>query len=118
MDATSAPLAAPSETDRYRRKRAAIVAAASDIINHKGVKGMTLADVAGSGGPLPTTTHKGVKGMTLADVAACVGLITTSVTYYFKKKEALAEACFQDAIDRLDALITGRLAAPGRAARR
>src|ERR1700740_2821255 len=94
MDATSAPLAAPSETDRYRRKRAAIVAAASDIIN-----------------------HKGVKGMTLADVAACVGLITTSVTYYFKKKEALAEACFQDAIDRLDALITEALAATGPAER-
>ena len=86
MDGTSAPPAATSETDRYRRKRASIVAAASDIIN-----------------------HKGVKGTTLADVAASVGLITTSVTYYFKKKEDLAEACFQDAIDRLDALITEAL---------
>ena len=77
-------------TDRYRRKRAAIVYAASDIIS-----------------------HKGVKGTTLADVAASVGLITTSVTYYFKKKEDLAEACFRDAIDRFDALITEALAEAG-----
>jgi AcrR family transcriptional regulator len=53
--------------------------------------------------------HRGVKGMTLADVAASVGLITTSVTYYFKKKEDLAEACLQDAIQRLDELISRAL---------
>ena len=87
MDGTSAPVTPVSETDRYRRKRAAIVAAAADIINHRGVKGMTLADVA---------SH--------------VGLITTSVTYYFKKKEDLAEACFQDAILRLDAVVSAALA--------
>ncbi len=86
MDGTSAPAPTVSETDRYRRKRAAIVAAAADIINHRGVKGMTLADVA---------SH--------------VGLITTSVTYYFKKKEDLAEACFQDAICRLDSVISDAL---------
>ncbi len=49
--------------------------------------------------------------MTLADVAASVGLITTSVTYYFKKKEDLAVACFLRAIERLDALI-GEASAP------
>ena len=32
--------------------------------------------------------------MTLADVAAKVGLITTSVTYYYRKKDDLAAACF------------------------
>ncbi|HEY2661047.1 MAG TPA: TetR/AcrR family transcriptional regulator [Caulobacteraceae bacterium] len=86
MDGTSAPVTPVSETDRYRRKRVAIVSAAADIINHRGVKGMTLADVA---------SH--------------VGLITTSVTYYFKKKEDLAEACFQDAILRLDAVVSEAL---------
>ena len=33
-------------TARYARKKEAIVAAASDILNHQGVKGMTLAGVA------------------------------------------------------------------------
>ena len=79
-------VAAPS-TARFARKREAIIAAAADIIN-----------------------HKGVKGMTLADVAASVGLITTSVTYYFKKKEDLAAACFLAGIARLDALVGEALA--------
>ena len=87
MDGTGAPLAAATETERYKKKREAIIAAAADIIN-----------------------HRGAKGMTLADVAASVGLITTSVTYYFKKKEDLAEACFQCAIQRLDAVASEALA--------
>ena len=33
--------------------------------------------------------------MTFADVARRVGLNTTSVTYYFKRKEDLAQACFE-----------------------
>jgi len=70
-------------TERYNRKKDAIVAAATAILNREGARGMTLADVATS-----------------------VGLITTSVTYYFKKKEDLAVACFLRAIERLDALIT------------
>ena len=69
-------------TVRYARKRDAILAAAARTIN-----------------------RAGVKGMTLADVAASVGLITTSVTYYFKRKEDLASACFLDAIARLGALV-------------
>ncbi|MFI4934019.1 MAG: TetR/AcrR family transcriptional regulator [Caulobacterales bacterium] len=69
-------------TQRFSRKRRAIIAAATEIIN-----------------------RRGVKGMTLAGVAAEVGLITTSVTYYFKKKEALAAACFAEGIDRLSALV-------------
>jgi AcrR family transcriptional regulator len=73
-------------TARYLRKRDAVVAAATEILNHRGVKGMTLADVATS-----------------------VGLITTSVTYYFKKKEDLASACFLSGIARFDGLISEAL---------
>jgi AcrR family transcriptional regulator len=73
--------AAPSSTLRYAKKRDAIVAAAIHILN-----------------------ARGVKGMTLADVAASVGLITTSVTYYFKKKEDLAAACFLSGIAQFEAM--------------
>lgn len=66
---------------KYARKQQAIVAAASEILN-----------------------RDGVKGMTLANVAARVGLITTSITYYFRKKEDLAVACFLDAISRVESL--------------
>jgi AcrR family transcriptional regulator len=68
-------------TARYEAKKRAIVAAATSILN-----------------------RDGVKGMTLASVAAQVGLITTSVTYYFKKKEDLAVACFLDGIARFHEL--------------
>jgi AcrR family transcriptional regulator len=73
---------APACTLRYAKKRDEIIAAAARTIN-----------------------RVGVKGMTLAGVAASVGLITTSVTYYFKRKEDLAAACFLSAIERLDGLI-------------
>jgi AcrR family transcriptional regulator len=76
-------------TPRYARKKQAIVAAASEILN-----------------------RDGVKGMTLSSVASRVGLITTSVTYYFKKKEDLAVVCFLDGIRRFDAVITEALEAP------
>jgi AcrR family transcriptional regulator len=76
-------------THRYTRKKDAIVAAATGILN-----------------------RRGVKGMTLADVAASVDLITTSVTYYFKKKEDLAVAVFLRSIERFDALISGSLGPP------
>jgi AcrR family transcriptional regulator len=80
---------APASTTRYAKKRDAIIAAATPIIN-----------------------CGGVKGMTLADVAARVGLITTSVTYYFKRKEDLSAACFLDGIARLDALVGEALTEP------
>jgi AcrR family transcriptional regulator len=82
----SAPRGQPDKATRanskYARKQQAIIAAASEILNRDGVKGMTLANVAGR-----------------------VGLITTSVTYYFRKKEDLAVACFLDAIGRVEALV-------------
>src|SRR4051812_8834230 len=92
--ATTAAAIRATATARYERKKQAIIAAASDILN-----------------------HHGVKGMTLAGVASRVGLITTSVTYYFKKKEDLAVACFLDAIERFDALATDALCVSGPHAR-
>ena len=73
---------ATSSTVRYNKKKEAIIAAAAGIIN-----------------------RRGVRGMTLGDVAASVDLITTSITYYFKKKEDLAVACYLHGIERFDALI-------------
>lgn len=78
----STPLAAGTPGERYTRKKDAIVAAAAGILN-----------------------RRGVKGMTLADVAASVDLSTTSITYYFKKKEDLAVACFLCGIEWFDRLI-------------
>jgi AcrR family transcriptional regulator len=76
-------------TARYTRKKQAIIAAASEILN-----------------------RDGIKGMTLANVAARVGLITTSVTYYFKKKEDLAVACLLEGIERFEALFDEALQQP------
>lgn len=80
---------APTATARYTRKKQAIIAAACEILN-----------------------RDGIKGMTLANVAARVGLITTSVTYYFKKKEDLAVACLRDGIERFEALFDEALREP------
>ncbi len=74
--------AAPSATSRFAKKREAIIAAATDVLN-----------------------RQGVRGMTLAEVAAQVGLNTTSVTYYFRKKEDLAAACFLAGIERITSMI-------------
>lgn len=75
--------AASAATPKYARKKEAILTAATTILN-----------------------RQGVKGMTLADVAAEVGLITTSVTYYYRKKDDLAAACFLRGIETFDAMIT------------
>ncbi len=88
LDSVVAPRA-PTATARYTRKKAAIIAAACEILN-----------------------RDGIKGMTLASVAARVGLITTSVTYYFKKKEDLAVACLQEGIERFEALFDEALREP------
>ena len=45
--------------------------------------------------------EQSAKGMTFADVARRVGLNTTSVTYYFKRKEDLAAAAFEHTLDYL-----------------
>lgn len=51
--------------------------------------------------------QRGVWGMTLQEVAGALGLGTSSVTYYFKRREHLAAAVFEDSLSRL-AEIAGR----------
>jgi AcrR family transcriptional regulator len=63
------------KTRRFAEKREAILAAATRLFNQNGVKGVSLAAVAES-----------------------VGLLTPSVTYYFRKKEDLAVACLLQSI--------------------
>jgi AcrR family transcriptional regulator len=81
-------------TARFAARREAILAAATGILNRQGVKGMTLADVASE-----------------------VGLITTSVTYYFRRKEDLAAACFMRGVEAFDSLVTQSAQAPDARAR-
>lgn len=78
-----------SGTKRFQAKRDAILAAAADAIN-----------------------EQSAKGMTFADVARRVGLNTTSVTYYFKRKEDLAAAAFEQTLDRLDEMLDEAAAYP------
>ena len=68
-------------TPRYQEKREAILCAAARLFN-----------------------EQGVKGATLAGIAASVGLVTNSVTYYCRKKEDLATACFLRSIAAFDAV--------------
>lgn len=70
---------APPQTARFQEKREAILGAAATLFNERGVKGATLADIAGR-----------------------VGLVTNSVTYYYRKKEDLATACFLRTIEIYD----------------
>ena len=90
MEEPATPPTGPSTgTRRFREKRDAILAAASEAIN-----------------------EASAKGMTFADVARRVGLNTTSVTYYFKRKEDLAAACFEQTLGRLDAMLDEALEEP------
>jgi AcrR family transcriptional regulator len=84
MTPTSSAL--PRQTKRYEQKRQSILDAAVRLFNQKGLKGTTLADVAQS-----------------------VGLITNSVTYYYRKKEELATACLLRSIEALEELIAAAL---------
>lgn len=78
--AEAAPVA--SSTDRFQEKRERILDAATTLIN----------------------LH-GVKGMTFVEVAKLVDLNTTSITYYFKRKEQLAAAVMHRSIEQLEALV-------------
>jgi AcrR family transcriptional regulator len=69
-------------TDRFERKREAILDAATKLLN-----------------------CRGVKGLTLGDAAAAVDLSTTSVTYYFRRKDELAAACMTRGIAVLDGMV-------------
>ena len=86
----------PAQTARYERKREAILEAAATLFNARGLNGTTIADVAQG-----------------------VGLTTTSITYYYRKKEDLAAACLIRAIETIDDLLAQAEAeptAPGRLA--
>src|SRR5436305_10111807 len=76
-------------TKRYEARRNAIIASAVDVVN-----------------------RRGVRGMTLGDVSASLDLVPTGVIYYFRNKEELAAAAFLKAIERYDQLITACEAAP------
>jgi AcrR family transcriptional regulator len=80
---------APSATPRRARKSQALIAVASDILN-----------------------RKGVRGMTLPEVAAALGVTTPSIAYYFSRKDDLALACMLDAVERFDASIATAAAEP------
>lgn len=69
-------------TKRFEQRKSAIVGSAVEVLN-----------------------RRGVRGMTLADVAARLDLVPTGVIYYFKNKEELAAACFLRGIERYNRLI-------------
>jgi AcrR family transcriptional regulator len=56
--------------------------------------------------------RRGVRSMTLAEVAAECGLATTGIAYYFGRKEDLAAACFVAGLDRLEAMVRSAAEAP------
>ncbi len=79
----------PPPSDRFQKKRARILEAAATEIN----------------------AH-GLKGLTFVGVAEAVGLNTTSVTYYFKRKEMLAAETLKQAINRYGAIARAAAEAP------
>jgi AcrR family transcriptional regulator len=90
MNGMDLPSHLPRQTRRFEQKREAILDAAATLFNVKGVRGATLQDVAQS-----------------------VGLMTNSITYYYRKKEDLATACLLRTIEVLDGLISAvDMAAP------
>lgn len=71
---------------KFDQRKEAIVRVATGILNHRGVRGMTL--------PL---------------VAAELDLVPRAVSYYFRRKEDLAAACYRLSIERMDAHISEAL---------
>jgi AcrR family transcriptional regulator len=80
---------AVQSTDRFERKREAILDASTELLN-----------------------SRGVKGLTLCVAAAAVDLSTTSVTYYFKRKDDLAAACMMRGVGSLMAIVQLALEEP------
>jgi AcrR family transcriptional regulator len=76
------PAPAVARTGKYRLRQEAIIKSAVQVLNHKGVKGMTLADVASK-----------------------LDLVPTGIIYYFANKEDLAAACFLKGIEAYNRLI-------------
>ncbi len=76
-------------TRRYEAKRGAIVRSAIEEMN-----------------------RKGVRGMTLGDVAARLDLVPTGVIYYFRNKEELAGAAFLKGCEAYEELIAAAAGEP------
>lgn len=72
-----------AQTRRFHAKQESILSAAAEVFN-----------------------ANGIRGGTLADVAARVGLATSSVTYYYPKRDALAAICLLRSLDAMRALIS------------
>ncbi|GJD45464.1 HTH-type transcriptional regulator BetI [Methylobacterium cerastii] len=73
---------AAGQTKRYAQKREAILDAAARHFNARGIRGTALNDVGGS-----------------------VGLMPNSITYYYRRKEDLAAACYVSTIAWHEALL-------------
>lgn len=71
-----------SEPTKFALKQEEIIAAATEVL-----------------------IERGLKGLTLAEVASKTGLITQGVGYYFPKKDDLAAACVLRSIARFNRLI-------------
>ena len=79
-------------TRRFEQRKTAIVASAVEVLN-----------------------RKGVRGMTLGEVAASLNLVPTGVIYYFKNKEDLAAACFLKGVEGFSQfLVAGETGADAR----
>lgn len=76
-------------TEKFHKRREMIVRAAVDVMN-----------------------RRGVRGMTLADVARRLDLVAPAVMYYFKSKEQLAATIYYRAIERYEQLIAAAQDAP------
>ena len=68
-------------------------------------------DVVAGAAAAEAINEQSAKGMTFADVARRVGLNTTSVTYYFRRKEDLAAAAFENTLDTLGGMLDEAAAA-------
>lgn len=88
MNVTPTPVES-AKTRRFQQKREMILDAAATLIN-----------------------RHGVRGMTFVDVAQLVGLNTTSITYYFKRKELLATAVLERSLERIEGLVADAASAP------
>ncbi|KXU32693.1 hypothetical protein A0J57_09125 [Sphingobium sp. 22B] len=69
----------PASTERFAARRNHILEVGARMINERGLKGLSLGAVAEE-----------------------IGIGGTGVTYYFKRKEMLAEACYDRSLDALE----------------
>ena len=70
------------ETRRFKQRQEEILDAASALINETGAAGMTLGAVADA-----------------------VGLNTASITYYFRRRDDLAVACYHRALEEIEVMV-------------